>query len=95
MQKHRMIRHWLAGGLIVATASLPSASQARFIPGDPVSPPVSASGLSVQPSGTSVQSGFQWGDAGVGAAGTIVLLGAGAAASGVVHRRRARRAIAG
>jgi hypothetical protein len=32
--------------------------------------------------------GFQWDDAGIGAAGAVVLLGAGAVASGAVRRRR-------
>jgi hypothetical protein len=39
-------------------------------------------------------SGFQWGDAGIGAGGTAVLLGAGAVAAGAARRRRSQRAIA-
>jgi hypothetical protein len=39
--------------------------------------------------------GFQWGDAGVGAAGVVVLLGAGAGAAGVLRQRRVHRPIAG
>jgi hypothetical protein len=41
------------------------------------------------------QGGFQWGDAGIGAAGMIVLLGAGAGAVGVMRGRRAHRPVAG
>lgn len=46
---------------------------------------------------TSAQSGseFEWGDAGIGAAGMAALMGAGAAASVSVRRRRVRRVIAG
>ena len=38
--------------------------------------------------------GFRWGDAGIGAAGMIVLLGAGAGAVGVMRNRRAHRPVA-
>ena len=41
------------------------------------------------------QGGFQWGDAGIGAAGMIVLLGTGAGAAGAMRRRRAQRAVIG
>jgi hypothetical protein len=41
------------------------------------------------------QGGFQWGDAGIGAAGMIVLLGTGAGAAGAVRRRRAQRPVIG
>lgn len=38
---------------------------------------------------------FQWGDAGIGAAGVLVLLGAAAAGAGVTRRRRVRRTAIG
>lgn len=40
-------------------------------------------------------SGFQWGDAGIGAAGAVALMGAGAAASLTVRRRRVRQIVTG
>lgn len=43
----------------------------------------------------SASEGFRWGDAGVGAAGVVVLLGAAAGAAGVLRQRRAHRPIAG
>jgi len=39
--------------------------------------------------------GFQWGPAGVGAAGLVVLLGAEAAAASAMRRRRVHRAMTG
>jgi hypothetical protein len=39
--------------------------------------------------------GFDWGDAGIGAAGAVVLMGAAAAAVGVTRRRRIQRTLAG
>jgi hypothetical protein len=41
------------------------------------------------------QSGFQWGDAGIGAAGAIVLVSAGAVTSARARRRRGQRSLAG
>lgn len=49
---------------------------------------------SVRSTATS-QGGFQWGDAGIGAAGMMVLLGTGAGAAGAVRRRRAQRPVIG
>jgi hypothetical protein len=39
--------------------------------------------------------GFQWGDAGVGAAGVVVLLSVGVGAASVLRHRRVHRALAG
>lgn len=55
---------------------------------------VPATSSSVPAPATS-QRGFQWGDAGIGAAGIVVLLGAGATATGAMRRRRAHRAVTG
>jgi hypothetical protein len=43
----------------------------------------------------SSQSGFQWGDAGIGAAGAAVVLGGAAAGVGVTRRRRIQRTAVG
>lgn len=51
----------------------------------------SSTGSSVRSMATS-QGGFQWGDAGIGAAGMMVLLSIGA---GAVRRRRAQRPVVG
>jgi hypothetical protein len=39
--------------------------------------------------------GFQWGDAGVGAASIVVLLGVGVGAASVLRHRRVHRPVAG
>jgi hypothetical protein len=93
-------KHNLAAGLVIAAASLPSAAQARLDLDPPTAVSASAAaqpagGSSIQQPGASAQSGFQWGDAGIGAAGAVVLLGAGAAASGVARRRRGQPPVAG
>jgi hypothetical protein len=49
---------------------------------------------SVRSTATS-QGGFQWGDAGIGAAGIVVLLATGAGAAGAVRHRRAQRPVIG
>lgn len=55
-------------------------------------PTASAQGVS---SVTSSSRGFQWGDAGIGAAGMIVLFGTGATAAGAMRRRRPQRPVTG
>ena len=41
----------------------------------------------VHPTGPSSQAGFEWGDAGIGAAGVLALIGIGAGATLVIRRR--------
>jgi hypothetical protein len=98
MLKGNLIKRALTGGLVIAAVGFPSAAQARFnlnpVPFAGSSPPV-ASSPSVQQTESSTQSGFQWGDAAIGAAGTVVLLGAGVAASGATRRRRTQRTVVG
>jgi hypothetical protein len=89
MHKHK---HWLAGGLAIVAVSFPAAAQGRIMidsTGHPSAPAPAPSGPSTQPAG------FQWDDAGVGAAGTVLLLGAGAMTAGVARRRRTHHAVAG
>lgn len=47
----------------------------------------------IHPAGPSAQAGFQWGDAGIGGAGVLVLGAIGAGAT-VVIRRRVREPLA-
>lgn len=46
---------------------------------------------SLRATGTSPQEGFQWDDAGLGAAGMLVLLGTGAGSAILIGRRRAHQ----
>ncbi len=96
----KLTRTRLAAGIAVTAAAFPAAAHARFELDPPgggaVAPPVQAPApqpaASAQSDGSN---GFQWGDAGIGAGGTVVLLGAGAVAASAARRRRSQRAIAG
>jgi hypothetical protein len=92
--KHSLIKRSLVTGLVIGSASFPAMAQARFnfdppLP-SPSAPNAVVNATPVQPA-ASTPSAFQWGDAGIGAAGTVVLLGAGAGAAGAVRRRRVHR----
>lgn len=97
MLSEKMIKRGLAGAFIFAAAGFPAAAQARFDMGaggggNPNSPVPAVSRQAVQQGGSG---GFQWGDAGVGAAAAITVLGAGAASSGAARRRRTHRTVIG
>ena len=94
MLKHHLIRRTAATGLLIAAAASPSTAQATFMsagsdPG-PIAAPVSTSHVSRAQS-----SSFQWADAGIGAAGATLLLGAAAAGTGLTRRRRLQRPVMG
>ena len=85
-------KHWLAGGLAIAAVSFPAAAQGRIMidsTGDPSAPAPAPSRPPAQPAG------FQWDDAGIGAAGTVLLLGAGAMTAGLARRRRTHHVVTG
>jgi hypothetical protein len=92
MFKRHLIKRSLAGGLVIAAVGFPSAAQAM-----PYSGPSSGSGTpitsvpSVAQPVSSSDSSFQWGDAGIGAAGAVVLMSAGAL--GATRRRRVQRTV--
>lgn len=56
--------------------------------------PAPSNGIARQAGGGS-DSRFQWGDAGIGAAGAVGLVGAGALLSGAARRRRVQRGLVG
>jgi len=79
--------------MAVAAAALPAGAQARpFFDPAPVhtAPPARVATVVHEPEANGSAS-FQWDDAGIGAAGAIVLLGAGAGAATTIRRRRTRR----
>lgn len=88
MFKH--IRQILTAAVLALVVVAPASAYARFDlnPPAPSGASVPVQAPSVARATASSPQGFQWGDAGIGAAGMIVLLGTGAAASGTVRRRR-------
>ncbi len=96
MLSHSFIKRSVVACLTVGAVVFPTAAQARFElnPTPSYPPPAVSRTVPAQPVASTDQ-GFQWGDAGIGAAGTIVLLGVGAGAAGVMRPRRRHRTIAG
>ncbi|HTP19520.1 MAG TPA: hypothetical protein VMJ65_07945 [Solirubrobacteraceae bacterium] len=80
--------------LAVAATAFPAGAQAIpyfHPPGDPhANPPAQLVRIVREPE-VNGAAGFQWGDAGIGGAGGIVLVGAGAGAAAVIRRRRTHR----
>jgi hypothetical protein len=93
MFNHHLIKRSLAAAAVIATAGFPSAAQAMFVDGAPGQAIPVASPLSVSHPTATSHSTFEWGDAGIGAAGATVLVGA--AVLGATVTRRRRDAIAG
>lgn len=89
MSSKHLVQRSLAGGLVIAALSYPAAAQAMPTL-DPAGAPSPIS-AAPEPPTTSAQSGFQWADAGIGAAGGVVLFGTGVVAAGAVRRRTAHR----
>jgi hypothetical protein len=83
----------LASCAIVAAVALPAAAQARPNT-NAISGPPAVVAQTPAPA-ESGQSGFQWGDAGIGAAAAVLLVGAGAAAGLSTRRRHVRTSAMG
>jgi hypothetical protein len=77
------IKHSLTTVVAVAALAVPSTALAMPIPGDP--PPTQAVSVHATQPAQPPSSGFDWGDAGIGAA-TVALMGAGTL--GFALRRR-------
>jgi hypothetical protein len=88
MFKHHLITRSLAGGLVVAATGFPSAAQAMLMDGGGGPPRQIASGPPAPQVVSSHSSSFEWGDAGIGAAGATVLVGAGMLGATATRRRR-------
>ncbi|HEX7298663.1 MAG TPA: hypothetical protein VF257_06630 [Solirubrobacteraceae bacterium] len=87
MFKHHAIRRALTGGLVIAAAAFPSAAQAR----PALDPPATVGATHAAPA----RSGFQWDDAGLGAAAAVLALGGGGVLATGVRRRRTHRTVVG
>jgi hypothetical protein len=70
-----------ATALAIAALFLPTAAHARVMKDPAVVP-------TPEPSQPAAAPGFQWDDAGIGAATTVVLLGGGVLVAGAARRRR-------
>ncbi len=98
--RQRMIRRRLLAALAFAAVVVPPAAQARpdfyFVPTttptQAVAPP---SAPAVKPVPSASQDGFQWSDAGIGAGGAALLLGAGGGIWAISQRRRKHMAVLG
>ena len=104
MLNHHLIKRLLTAGLVIAAAGFPTVAQARYIEDGfgspsasqvPVAGPQPASQAVTVPSGQGGGSSFQWGDAGIGAFGAVVLISAGAVGGGLARRRRVRGTVVG
>jgi hypothetical protein len=91
----KLTKRTLAAAGVALAAIAPAAASARVDFNPPLPSVTSGQAQSaIVPSGRATASspeGFQWDDAGIGAAATAVLVGAGAAASGAGRRRRTHR----
>lgn len=91
MYKRTLIRRSLLTGLAITAATFPAAVQARVEAGSPDpsgnSPAPVVNPPAPQQSSTSAQSQFDWGDAGIGAAGAVFLIGIGSGTAVAVRRR--------
>ncbi len=100
MFNRHLFKRSLTGALVIAAAAIPAApAQAMYLEASGGSsgqvqpaPPVASQPKPSQPAAISGSS-FEWGDAGIGAAGAIILVGVGAVGAGMTRRRRPRRAI--
>jgi hypothetical protein len=92
MFNHHLIKRSVAAAAVIGAATFPSGAQAMRIgeggrsPGPSTSTPFAPQAVAVP------HSSFQWGDAGIGAAGAVVLLGTGAVGA-IVTRRRGRAVV--
>jgi hypothetical protein len=103
MVRHHLMGRSLAGALVIVAASVPSAAQAQSAlqPVSAIGAPALSTSAPASPVSRPARTpaaggpGFQWGDAGIGAAGAVAVLGAGAIACAAPRRRRAQHRIAG
>jgi hypothetical protein len=89
MFDHTRIRRSLVAGMAIGVAAFPAVAQAEIYRAvsSGAQPPAAVSAPAHQ-LGPSAQTAFNWADAGIGAGGAIVLVGAGAASAVAMRRRR-------
>lgn len=104
MPNHTLIKRSMIVGLTATAMAFPAAAQARFAedPGggpsaspvltagpQPATPASSGAPVTVQSAST-----FHWGDAGIGAGGAVVLVGAAGVGAAAMRRRRPQGTLA-
>jgi hypothetical protein len=87
-----MSKHTKATATLLALAAV-TAPSASARPVEQLLPDSSSAGVNAPVVVTSSSSGFDWADAGIGAAATLSLLGAGAGVVVVTRRTRGQQAI--
>jgi hypothetical protein len=97
MRTRLNIRRSFAGLAVIVAVILPASAEARFNlepSGSGPSAPAPSRPVPVTPPPTAADPGFQWGDAGIGAAGAVLVLGSGALVYAAPRRsRRGARAV--
>jgi hypothetical protein len=94
MCNRSLIKRYFVAGVVVSAAALPGVAQATVIEvaggeGGGGGQSVARAAAPARHLAPSAQSGFDWADAGIGAGGAILLVGAGAAGVvGIGHSRR-------
>jgi hypothetical protein len=88
MFNHSHIKQSLAAGMAIGIAAFPAAAQADMFATAPGAQPSAAISAPAHHPSSIAQTGFDWADAGIGAGGAIVLVGAGAASALATRRRR-------
>jgi hypothetical protein len=88
MFNHNVIKRWVAAAAVIGAATFPPGAQAMFNNGGGGGAGPATGAPSVPKQVASSHSSFQWGDAGIGAAGAVALLGTGALGASVTRRRR-------
>jgi hypothetical protein len=96
----KVTKRLLAGAVVIAAASAPSAASARLNLDPPVAPAATHHARpAVTPPAPRAEAassqGFRWDDAGIGAAGIVVLIGTGAGAATLIGRRHQQQTPAG
>jgi hypothetical protein len=89
----------LTAAAMIAAASAPATASARLnLDPEPSAvhrPAQTLAPARPAPQANSAADGFEWGDAGLGAAGTLALLATGAGSAAVITRRRGHQARTG
>jgi hypothetical protein len=88
MFNYTHLKRSLAVGLTIGAAGLPASAQAFVMASGGGGSPSTVTVAAAHQAAPAVQPGFSWADAGIGAGGAIMLVGASAAGTVALRRRR-------